>query len=224
MRIRTSIHPGGFSSLSFLGHLTALLLTIAGCQGIYMSLKNRAPAHFTTAEFIAEKPDAQWVVLEDAEVSLAEAAYKAWMGNLSEVFIPVRARGQSTTEPIHILLSTDDPAVISALKKLRDYGGTKEKTVAAAARHSERLFMERTLPGLIRYGLISDIITRFRLMRLDLPLADDFVILDDGERPTAYLPVAMVAGALLIWFFMLCDSIRIAEWHWRHRKHRRISR
>ncbi len=220
MIIRAANHPRGLTSLAFLGHLTAVLLLIAGCQGIYVTMRNRAPVQITTAEFIAERPDAEWLVLKDAEVSLAEAAYKSWMGNLSEVFIPVRASGQPTTEPIHILLSTDDAAVISALKKLREYGGTKEKTLAAASRHADRLFMQKTIPGLIRSGFVSDLITRFRLMRLNLPLAEDFVILDDGETPTPYLPVFMVGGALLIWFFMLCDAIRISEWRWRQRKRR----
>jgi hypothetical protein len=220
MIIRATNHPRGLTSLGFLGHLTAVLLLIAGSQGIYVTMKNRAPVRITTAEFIAEKPDAEWLVLQDAEVSLAEAAYKAWMGNLSEVFIPVRASGQSTTEPIHILLSTGDAEVISALKKLREYGGTKEKTVAAASRHADKLFMQKTLPGLIRHGIISDLVTRFRLMRLNLPLAEDFVILDEGATPTPYIPVFMVGGGLLIWFFMLCDAIRIAEWRWRQRKRR----
>lgn len=220
MNIRISNPPRGLTSLAFLGHFTALLLVITGCQGIYVTHKNRAPVQITAAEFLAERPDAEWLVLQDAEVSLAEAAYKAWMGNLSEVFIPVRASGQSITEPIHILLSTDDPDVIAALKKLREYGGTKEKTVAAAAKHADRLFMKKTIPGLIRYSYVSDLVTRFRLMRLNLPLAEDFVILDDGATPTPYLPVGMLAAGLLIWFLMLCDAIRIAEWRWRQRKRR----
>lgn len=218
MIIRTAKHPRGLTGLAFLGHLTALLLVIAGCQGIYVTLTNRAPVQITAAEFIAEKPNAQWLVLQGAEVSLTEAAYKAWMGNLSEVFIPVRASGQSITEPIHILLSTDDAAVISALKKLRDYGGSKEQTVAAASLHADRLFMQKTIPGVVRYGLVSDLITRFRLMRLNLPLAEGFVILDDGATPTPYVPVFMLGGGLLIWFLMLCDAIRIAEWRWRQRR------
>ncbi|MDB6004245.1 MAG: hypothetical protein JWR15_1232 [Prosthecobacter sp.] len=222
MIIRAATHPRGLTSLAFLGHLTAVLLVIAGCQGIYVTLKNREPVEITTADFIAGRPNAEWLVLKDAEVSLAEAAYKAWMGNLSEVFIPVRASGQSTTEPIHILLSTDDAAVISALKKLREYGGTKEKTVAAASQHADRLFMQKTLPGLIRFGFVSDLVTRFRLMRLNLPLAEDFVILDDGGTPTPYVPVFMVGGGLLIWFFMLCDAIRIVEW--RRKQRRRAAR
>ncbi len=106
------------------------------------------------------------------------------------------------------------------MQKLRAYGGTKEKTVAAASQHADKLFMQKTLSGVIRYGLVSDLITRFRLMRLNLPLAEDFVILDDGATPKPNLPVLMLGGGLMIWFFMLCDAIRVAEWRWRQRKRR----
>jgi hypothetical protein len=218
MRIHASNHPRGLTSLGFLGHFTALLLLIAGSQGIYVTLKNREPVAITTTDFIAKKPDAEWLVLKEAEVSLAEAAYVAWMGNISQVFIPVRPSRQSITEPIHILLSTEDEAVVAALKKLREYGGTKEKTIAAASRQADKLFMQKDLSGLIRYGLVSDFLTRFRLARLDLPLAEDFVILDDGATPAPYLPVALLGGSLLIWFFMVCDFIRIADWRRQQRK------
>ena len=219
MNICASNHPRGLTSLGFLGHFTALLLLIAGCQGIYVTLRNPEPVEIKTTDFIEKKPDAEWLVLKDAEVSLTEAAYKSWMGSISKVYIAVRPIGQSTKEPIHVLLATDDEAVTTALKKLSQYGGeTKEKTVTAASQQAEKLFIKKDLSGLIRYGLVSDFITRFRLIRLNLPLAEGFVILDEGETPTPYLPLAMLGGGLLIWFFMLCDAIRVALWRRQQRR------
>lgn len=174
-------------------------------------------------DFIAQRPEAKWLVLKDAGVSLTEAAYEAWMGNISDVFIPVRPAGQSMSEPIHLLLSTQDEAIVSALKKLREYGGTKEKTITAASRQADKLFMQKDLSGLIRHGLVSGLVTRFRLSRLNLPLAEDYIILDADATPSPYLPLCMLGGALLIWFFMLCDAIRIADWRRRQRKHRSAS-
>ena len=206
------------TSLGFLGHFTALLLVIAGCQGIYVTLTNSEPLETTTTDFIAKRPDAKWLVLKDAEVSLTEAAYKSWMGNISEIFIPVRPTGHSMNEPIHILLATEDETVEAALKKLREYGGTKEKTMNVASQQADKLFMQKDISGLIRFGIVSDFITRFRLAKLNLPLADDFVILDDATTPAPYLPLAMLAGGLVIWFLMLCDAIRVAEWRRQQRK------
>ena len=218
MKIHHHRHPRGLTSLGFLGHFTALLLVIAGCQGLYVTLTNREAVEITTTDFIAKKPDAKWLILRDAEVSLTEAAYKSWMGNISEIFIPVRPSGHSMNEPIHILLATEDDAVESALKKLREYGGTKQKTMDVASQQADKLFMQKDISGLIRFGIVSDFITRFRLAKLNLPLADDFVILDDDTTPTPYLPLAMLAGGLLIWFLMLCDAIRVAEWRRQNRK------
>lgn len=218
MKIRTQNRPAGFSSLAFLGHLSALVLLTAGCQGIYVTLKNIEPLEITTREYIEQKPAAEWLVLKDGEVSLTEAAYKAWMGGISEVFIPVRPSGQSLHEPIHILLSTEDEAVVEALKKLSQYGGTKDKTVKVASRQADTLFLQKNISGVIRYGLVADLVTRFKLSRLNLNLAHDFVILNDGTSPSLYPPLAMLAGGLLIWFFMLCEAIRVALWHRRQRK------
>jgi hypothetical protein len=212
------------TSLGFLGHFTALVLLVAGCQGIYVTLKNPDAVEITTTDFVARKPDAEWIDLKDAEISLTEAAYKSWMGNISEVFIPVRPSGQSMNEPIHILLSTGDDAVVSALKKLRGYGGTKEKTVKLASRQADKLFMQKNITGLIRFGVVSDFITRFRLARLNLQLAEDFVILDEGATPSPYFSLCLIGGGLLIWFFMLCDVIRIAMWKRNQRKRRAASR
>lgn len=223
MKTRVSNRPSGLTSLGFLGHLTALLLLISGCQGVYVALKNREPLEITTANYIARKPDAEWIVLKDAEVSLTEAAYKAWMGNISEIFIPVRPKGQPITEPIHILLSTDDEAVAAALQKLRAYGGTKEKTVNLASRKADELFMQKNISGVTRYGLFSDLVTRFKLANLNLQLADDFVILNEDATPAPYLPISMIGGALLIWFFMFVDAVRVADWHRRQRRLRAAS-
>lgn len=218
MNIRASNHPRGLTSLGFLGHFTALLLVIAGGQGIYVTLTNSEPVEITTTDFVAKKPDAKWLVLKEAEVSLTEAAYKSWMGNISEIFIPVRPSGHSMNEPIHILLATEDEAVATALKKLREYGGTKQKTINVASQQADKLFMQKDISGLIRFGIVSDFITRFRLARLNLPLADDFVILDDDTTPTPYRPLAMLAGGLLIWFLMLCEAIRVAAWRRQQRR------
>jgi len=218
MKIHLHLHPRGLTSLGFLGHFTALLLVIAGCQGIYVKLTNSEPVEITTSDFVAKRPDAQWLILKDAEVSLTEAAYKSWMGNISEIYIPVRPSGHSMNEPIHILLATEDDTVEAALKKLREYGGTKEKTIKVASQQADKLFLQKDISGLVRFGIVSDFITRFRLAKLNLPLADDFVILDDNTTPTPYLPLAMLAGGLVIWFLMLCEAIRVAEWRRKQRK------
>jgi hypothetical protein len=56
--------------------------------------------------------------------------------------------------PIHILLSTEDKAVVAALQKLSRSDGTMKKKVDAASQQAEKLFMWQDIYGLTRYGIL----------------------------------------------------------------------
>jgi len=218
MKIRPLNQSLGFTSLGCLSHILAFGLLIVGCQGVYVALKNPEPLEITMADYIAKKPSAEWMTLKEAQVSLVEAAYKARLGRISEVFIPVRPIGESTDVPVHILLSTKDHAVMAALKHLSQSSGTLEKTVDSAARQADKLFMRQDITGLTRYGIFFDFLMRARLATLNMKLAEDFVILNDGAAPNVWVGLAMVGGGLLIWFFMLYHALRSTLWRWRRRR------
>lgn len=218
MKIRPLHHPAGFTSLGLLGYVAILGLLITGGQGAYVALKNPEPLEITVADYCAKKPNAEWMRLRDAEVRLVEAGYKARLGSISEVFIPVRPEGESANVPIHILLSTEDPAVLAALKKLSQPGGTMKKKVDAASRQADQLFLRQDITGLTRYGIFYDVFMRARLARLGMNLADDFVILNDGAAPDLWLNLGMVGAGLLIWLFMLFSTLSEALWRWRRRR------
>jgi len=210
--------PPGFTSLGCLGYIAVLGLLIVGGQGVYVALKNPKPLELTVADYIAQKPNAEWVKLSDAQVSLVEAAYKARVGKVSEIFIPVRPNGESMDAPIHIVLSTEDKAVVAALQKLSRSDGTLKKKVDAASQQAEKLFMWQDIYGLTRYGIFFDLLMRARLARLKLNLAEDFVIVNDGEAPDLVFNLSLLGGGLLIWFFMLCHTMRNTLWRWRRRR------
>ena len=218
MKIRPINRSLGFISLGGLGHIVVIVLLIVGGQGAYVALKNPEPLKITVADYIAKKPNAEWMTLQEAQVSLVEAAYKARLGKVSEVFIPVRPIAESTDVPVHILLSTDNQAVVAALQHLSRSGGTMEKKVDTAARQADNLFMWQDITGLTRYGIFYDLLMRARLARLNMKLAEDFVILNDGASPNLLVSLSMVVGGLLIWFFMLCYAMRNALWRWRRRR------
>lgn len=218
MKINTLSHPPGFTSLGFLGYVAIIALLITGGQGLYVALKNPEPLEITVADYCAKRPNAEWMRLRDAQVSLVEAGYKARLGSVSEVFIPVRPVGESTNIPVRILLSTADPVVVAALKRLSQPGGTMAKKVDAASRQADQLFLRQDITGLTRYGIFYDLFMRARLARLGMNLADDFVILNDGAAPDFWVNLGMVGAGLLIWFVMLCSALSDAWWRWRRRR------
>lgn len=218
MNIRRPPHPPGFSSLGFIGYLSIMALLIIGGQGVYVALKNETPLEISVADYIAKKPNAEWMTLRDAQVSLVEAAYKARLGRVSEVYIPVRPAGESLSAPVHILLCTQDEAVASALKALSQSKAPVSQKVGVASRQADRLFMRQDITGMTRYGIFYDLFMKFRLSQLNLQLADDFVILDDGASPSLTTSLGMFGGGLLIWVVMLCHTVSDALWRWRRRR------
>ena len=203
MKIRPLNHPPGFVSLGCLGYLIVIALLWGGCQGVYTALKNRQPLEITVSDYIAKKPNAEWVTLKEAQLNLLEAAHKERLGKISEIFIPVRPKGESTGAPVHILLSTKDKDIVAALEDLDKSGGTMKEALNAASRHADKLFMQKDVSGLIRFGIDSDDKTRNKLAKLDMKLAADFVIMNDGAAPSLFGSMAMLGLGLLVGFFML---------------------
>jgi hypothetical protein len=203
MKIRPLNHPPGFISLGCLGYLIVIALLWGGCQGVYTALKNRQPLEITVSDYVAKKPNAEWVTLKDAQLNLLEAAHKERLGKISEIFIPVRPRGESTDGPVHILLSTKDDAIVAALEDLNKSSGTMKEALNAASRHADKLFMQNDVSGLIRFGIDSDDKTRAKLAKLDMKLAPDFVIMNDGAAPSLFGSMSMLGIGVVIGFFML---------------------
>lgn len=203
MKIHPLNHPPGFISLGCLGYLIVIALLWGGCQGVYTALKNRQPLEVTVSDYIAKKPNAEWVTLKDAQLNLLEAAHKERLGKISEIFIPVRPKGESTDGPVHILLSTKDDAIVAALEDLNKSSGTMKEALNAASRHADKLFMQKDVSGLIRFGIDSDDKTRDKLAKLDMKLAPDFVIMNDGAAPSLFGSLSMLGIGVLIGFFML---------------------
>ncbi len=211
MKIRSLNHPPGFISLGCLGYLIAIALLWGGGQGVYTALKNRQPLEITVSDYIAKKPNAEWVTLKDAQLNLLEAAHKERLGKISEIFIPVRPKGESTDGPVHILLSTKDDAIVAALEDLNKSGGTMKEALNAASRHADKLFMQKDVSGLIRFGIDSDDKTRAKLAKLDMKLTPDFVIMNDGAAPSLLGSMSMLGIGVLVGFFMLRSAGKTAD-------------
>lgn len=210
MKIRPLNHPPGFISLGCLGYIIVIALLWGGCQGIYTALKNRQPLEITVAEYIAKKPSAEWVTLKDARLNLLEAAHKGRREKISEIFIPIRPKDEPPDAQVHILLSTKDDAIVAALEDLSKSNDSMKAAIDAASRHADKLFMQKDVSGLIGLGIYSDYDskTRDKLAGLDMKLADDFVILNDGAAPSLSSSLFMLGAGLLIGFFMLRSAAK----------------
>ncbi len=203
MKIHPPSSSRGFISIGCLPYLIAIVLLVMGVQAIYTVLKNREPLSISVSEYIAKKPSVEWVSFTNASLNLLESAHLTKYNAITEVFIPVREGGEPLGSPVQILLSTKKPEVIAALGDLKASTSSSEAAGAAMKRQAAQILVKRDVSGLIRFGMDEDSKTRSKLEGLDMNLAKDFVILNDGEKPDLLKGVLMLAGGLVLGLYLL---------------------
>ncbi len=196
---------GGFimMRLGCFGLLIALGLLLGGGQALYTVLRNRQPVTLTVKEYLAHRPDAEWVRLTDTHVDLAECATSGFAGVITELYIPVRTPGEDRGKKVGILLRTKDAQLISLITELKSAGHDPARLAKIVAGHTALLAGPREVTGLVQIGLDSDDKTRNKLAGLHMNLMPSFVIIADGESPSLLRGLAMSAGGLALGFFML---------------------
>lgn len=203
MKIFPPTFQGGFIRLGCLGYIIAIAMLWGGGQGVYTALKNRSPLEIAVVDYVKAKPDAEWVVLKNAQLNLLEAAHRERLGKITEVFIPVRSPDEAMDGDVHVLMSTKNKEILDALADLEKSSDSEKGVLEAASRHADKLFMRRDVTGLIQFGIESDSKTRSKLAGLDMNLAEDFVILEEGKSPTLGGSVMLLILGLVIGVFML---------------------
>ena len=196
---------GGFIFMraGCLGLFIAVALLCGGGQMLYTSLKNRQPLTVTVKEYIAHRPNAEWVHLTDTHVDLAECATSGFAGAISELYIPVRAPGEDRGKQVHVLLRTKNSELVSLMTELKAAAGNPARMAKVVAAHTTLLSGPREVTGLVQFGISSDDKTRSKLAGLHMNLTPDFVIIADGEVPSLGRGLALFGGGMVLGFFML---------------------
>jgi hypothetical protein len=182
--------------------LITLGLIWGGGQGVYTALSNRQPTALTYQEYLRTKPKATWLELHDCFLSLPQASARQSKLNkeIKEVFIPIVSAPGQKDDQIHVLVATKDNATLELLEKLTntvDEAGLRK----LLSNNIDMVFPERTVKGLVRFGIDLNDRDRRKLADLDQNLASDFIIIDEGKQPTlAFSAVMLLIGlALAAW-------------------------
>lgn len=205
-------HPyrrqGGFIVLR--GGCFAILITLAlligGGQMLYTGLKNREPLTLSAKDYLAKKPNVEWVHITGAECDLSSCATSGMLGNVEELYIPVRVPGDARSKPVEVLLKTKNLALVNVMDALKKAGNDPEAMRKAVAGKGELLAGPREVTGLVQFGIESDSRKREKLAKLNLNLAPDFVIIEDGAKPALGTGALLLAGGLLMGFFLMRRS------------------
>jgi hypothetical protein len=183
--------------LGCLAAIGALYLMWMGGQGLYTSVKNRAPMELACGSYDEVKPNREWLKLTGCELNVMESSYMEENGKVVELFIPARGPGEEEGDPIYVLLATDDNELLAVTNEMMKLESEAE-LMSYFAKHRSKLFFTRDVEGLVRYGVNLDDSDRADLAGLDDTLAADFVIVDDGKKPGFGKSLAFLGGGVAL--------------------------
>lgn len=180
--------------------------TLWGGQNTYIALRNRAPVEISCADTLLQRPEAAWLRLTGCfpdfeHISVESSTRTTSSGKFSTptaVYVPLRAARGSTEGRTRILLASDDDDMLALGSSLSQ---VSDALVAE---------LSTSVEGLVESGLSLSKRRRAELAALDLRLADDFVIIDRGERPR---PLWFAVGELVLGLNALALLVRrIRRW------------
>jgi hypothetical protein len=183
--------------------LVMLGLFIAGGQGCYEAVRNRAPHEMTCADADKGLPEAQWLHLKDCTLNVLGAAYQTRNGKpTNEIYIPISGGGENKLS--RIVLKTNDPDVVAVVKEM---AALDEKNtsgfLAFMARNKDRMFRTKDVKGMVQAGIDKSDKVQSKLREMNKELAADFVVLDEGREPGFIKSGLMLGGGALVGVLLL---------------------
>ena len=183
--------------LGCIAAIGALYLMWMGGQGLYTSVKNRAPMELACEHYDDVKPNKEWLRLTGCELNLMESSYMEENGKAVELFIPARGPGEQEGDPISVLVATDDKELLALTNEMMNFE-TEAQLMRYFSMNRSKLYFKRDVQGLVRYGVDLDDSDRAELAGLDAALASDFVIVDDGKDPAFGKSLGFLGGGIVL--------------------------
>lgn len=201
MRLQSWHLQAGAGRLGFLLLLFCVSLLWGGGQGVYTAVRNPKPAVMTMQKFLKEEHKETWLQLTDAVLDIPGASFKGRGSLITEAFVPVRAKGQSVDAKVSVILSTSDTGILALIREMKAIGNEQD-ALSFVLKNRERLYPERSVNGIVQFGIELKDRDREKLAGLNSDLASDFIIISDGKSPELAGSIAMLAGGMLTGFAM----------------------
>ena len=195
--------------------LVSVALIIGGGQSVYTGLKNLKPTEISIDSLIAKKPSAEWLHINGGVLDVMNSAYTSsfGVGDAKSIYIPlVQPRTDSTEGTIHILVITEDPELLDFTNGLRELektkGGPKGAEHEFLIKNLDKLKVGRAVKGLVKFGIEGNDKQTRKIRALYGNLADDAIILAEGEAPSTGRGIGMLAAGLALGGVLVISSGR----------------
>jgi len=156
-----------------------------GGQDLCTALMNTKPTVMSYDDYVQKRPKADWLKLTHCRLILPDAAFKSYGGSRipTELFIPVEGLDSDKGSKTVVILATRNPEFIATCREMMNLKSESEGMVWALKNH-ERVFPQRDISGLVRFGIELKDKERAQLAKLQANTVQDFIILDDGSKPS----------------------------------------
>jgi hypothetical protein len=156
-----------------------------GGQDLYTALTNTKPTVMSYDDYVQKRPKANWLKLTNCRLSLPDAAFKSYGRSQvpTELFIPVESAESDEGGKTVVLLATRSPEFLATCREMMNLKSESE-SIAWMLKNHERVFPKRDISGLVRGGLELKEKERSQLAKLQDNAVSDFIMLEDGEKPS----------------------------------------
>jgi hypothetical protein len=198
-----------------LGQLFAvmfLFFTYEGVHGVYTALTAGEQLEMTCADFMAKKPSSKWLKLTEATVLYDKMVGETMFGKtVTQVYVPLIPLGAQPNATSRVLLASKKPEDIARAQELVDAGPDMMKQIEAAQKLFQPPNTSKVIQGTVRYGLADSDSDRRKMHQLIGNLETEYVVIEDGEKPTLWGGLTKLGYAIL--FLMLAGVSGImADW------------
>jgi hypothetical protein len=197
MKFNYSLQSGASRLGCFIIVITLFLFWTGG-QRLYIAVTNRTPTIMSYDNYVQTKPKSDWLTLTNCVLNLGEASYKTIAGSKrpTELYIPVRSK-TSDSGKVHVLVATRNQDLITTFMEMQNLQSNTE-AMAWALKNRDRVFPQRDVTGLVRFGIDMKDKERNKLAKLQENIADDFIIVDDGQQPNLTEGLGFLAGGIAL--------------------------
>jgi hypothetical protein len=194
--------------------LVSLAMIIGGGQSVYTAIRNRKPVEISIDALIKDKPDAKWLRITDGVLDTTNSAYPSafGVGKATSMYVPLMpADRDSDEDPIQVLVLTKDQELLdftNELRKFEEETSVKGAAEAFIAKNLDKLRVAKSVEGLVQYGIDSNSKRERKLHKVYNNLAEDAIILEEGEKPSMGFGFFMLLGGLVLGGFLLKSSAK----------------
>jgi hypothetical protein len=192
----------------------SVALIIGGGQSVYTGLKNRKPTEISIDSLADKKPSAEWLKINGGVLDTMNSSYTSsfGVGEAKSIYVPlVPTRDDSSQGTIHVLVVTKDPALLEFTNELREREksiGPKGADAEFITKNLDKLKVARTVQGLVKFGIDGNDKETRKIRALYDNLADDALILEEGEAPSTGKGVGLLAAGLVLGGILVASSGR----------------